>query len=173
MYTCASALHLAAPPPPVYFSGMKCYTVMMILCPNSYVQIPQWYHFSCFFKKKILKAVNEVSGFGILRDEDQQKIRAKITGEESTDSPSSSSKKGRKTVITRSDLQVEYAKSNRSQCKSCSSRIEKVLLDEQSANTGLCELDWVFYVQYISYLVGHFGEMHGKCRASILESMIL
>ena len=111
------------------------------------MQIPQWYHFSCFFKKKILKAVNEVSGFGILRDEDQQKIRAKITGEESTDSPSSSSKKGRKTVITRSDLQVEYAKSNRSQCKSCSSRIEKVLLDEQSANTGLCELDWLFYVQ--------------------------
>ena len=89
---------------------------------------PNWYHFSCFFKTCSLHAINEISGFGSLRWEDQEKIKKKITsgggGAESTDGPAPSSSKKRK--VTRSDLQVEYAKSKRSTCKGCNSQIDKV-----------------------------------------------
>ena len=76
-----------------------------------------------------LHAINEISGFGSLRWEDQEKIKKKISGggggggAESTDSPAPSSKKRK---VTRSDLQVEYAKSKRSTCKGCNSQIDKV-----------------------------------------------
>ena len=91
--------------------------------------MPNWFHFSCFFKHNKLHATNEISGFGSLRWEDQQKLKAKAEGAESTDGPGnssgSSSGKGRK--ITRSDLQVEYAKSSKSTCRGCNSLIDKVL----------------------------------------------
>ena len=90
---------------------------------------PNWYHYSCFFKTCSLHAISEISGFGSLRWDDQEKIKKKISGggggSESTDGPApfSSSKKKK---ITRSDLQVEYAKSKRSSCKGCNSQIDKV-----------------------------------------------
>jgi len=40
--------------------------------------VPNWYHFSCFFKKKIPTDVSEIKGFESLRWEDQQKIRSKM-----------------------------------------------------------------------------------------------
>lgn len=85
-----------------------------------------WYHFGCFYKTSVVRSPNEVSGFSTLRWEDQERIRKKITsagGAESTDGPAPSKAK-RKT--TRSDLMVEYAKSNRSTCKGCDSQINKV-----------------------------------------------
>lgn len=85
---------------------------------------PNWYHFSCFFKQSKPRAVAEISGFGSLRWEDQQRIREKLGGTDVVDGPSSSGSKKRKT--TRSDLQVEYAKSSRSSCKGCLSQIPKV-----------------------------------------------
>ena len=90
---------------------------------------PNWYHFSCFFKTCSLHAISEISGFSSLRWEDQEKIKKRISGGgsggvESTDSPAPSSSKKRK--VTRSDLQVEYAKSKRSTCKGCNSQIDKV-----------------------------------------------
>ena len=86
---------------------------------------PNWYHFSCFFKQSKPRAVAEISGFGSLRWEDQQRIRDRLGGTDMVDGPSpSSSSKKRKT--TRSDLQVEYAKSSRSACKGCLSQIQKV-----------------------------------------------
>lgn len=45
-------------------------------------------------------------------------------GTDSTDGPAPSKKSKR--VTTRSDLTVEYAKSNRSTCKGCNSQIDKV-----------------------------------------------
>lgn len=75
-----------------------------------------------------MRSPNEVSGFSSLRWEDQERIRKKITGasggKESTDGPAPPAKGKRK--IARSDLTVEYAKSNRSTCKGCNSQIGKV-----------------------------------------------
>ena len=88
-------------------------------------KVPNWFHFSCFFKHNKLRATNEISGFGSLRWDDQEKLKAKTEAEESTDSPSTASGKGRK--VTRSDLQVEYAKSSKSICRGCNSQIDKVL----------------------------------------------
>ena len=94
---------------------------------------PNWYHFGCFFKNATLKAVNEISGFSSLRWDDQEKIKKKITGaaaggEDVPDGPAPSGKGKGKRKTTRSDLQVEYAKSGRSNCKGCNSQIVKVHL---------------------------------------------
>ena len=73
-----------------------------------------------------------MSGFGSIRWEDQERIRKKISGEggsDTTDGGAGSSGKGtgsKKRKTTRSDLQVEYAKSSRSTCKGCNSQITKV-----------------------------------------------
>ncbi len=83
----------------------------------------------------LIKNTNEVSGYGSLRWEDQERIRKRMPGEaggeDTTDGPIASSKKegkgGGKRKSTRSDLKVEYAKSNRSACKGCFSQIDKVL----------------------------------------------
>ncbi len=90
---------------------------------------PNWYHFACFFKNATVKSVNEVSGFGSLRWEDQEKIKKNISGavSDTPDGPTSSGKGKSKRKTTRSDLQVEYAKSGRSNCKGCNSQIAKVL----------------------------------------------
>ncbi len=95
-------------------------------------KMPHWFHFACFFKKNQLKATSDVSGFSTLRWEDQQRLKDKMAGVESTDSgpaPSLGKGKGKKTAtITRGDLQVEYAKSGRSTCKGCLAKIEQVSL---------------------------------------------
>lgn len=75
----------------------------------------------------VVRSPNEVSGFSSLRWEDQEKIRKKISGangQDSTDGPATPAKGKRK--ITRTDLKVEYAKSNRSTCKGCNSQINMV-----------------------------------------------
>ncbi|XP_064402675.1 poly [ADP-ribose] polymerase 1-like isoform X3 [Halichondria panicea] len=91
-----------------------------------------WYHFGCFFKNATMKSVNEVSGFSSLRWDDQEKIKKKISGAamDVPDGAAPSDKgkgkgKAAKRKTTRSDLQVEYAKSGRSNCKSCNSQIAK------------------------------------------------
>ena len=93
-------------------------------------KVPNWFHFACFFKKNMMRSIAEVSGFGILRWEDQERVKNKIVGTDSTDSstPTAGKGKGKKgsAVITRADLQVEYAKSGRSTCKHCLSKIEQV-----------------------------------------------
>ena len=85
-------------------------------------KVPNWFHYGCFFKKKFkLSDVAEVSGFDSLRWDDQEKIRDKLSGESSqaggtiqVDGPAQDNSLG-----------VEYAKSNRSSCKSCEDKIEK------------------------------------------------
>ena len=73
--------------------------------------------------------MSEVSGFGTLRWDDQEKLKGKASGgggADSTDGPTTSGKGKGKRKTTRSDLTVEYAKSNRSSCKGCNSQIDKV-----------------------------------------------
>ncbi len=101
----------------------KTYTVHMHLASCHFLQIPNWFHYACFFKKKFKPSdVSEVSGFDSLRWEDQEKIKGQLSGESSqagetsqVDGPAQDSSRG-----------VEYAKSSRSSCKSCEDKIDKV-----------------------------------------------
>ena len=79
----------------------------------------------------MVKDTSDVGGFSSLRWEDQERIRKKMEGAGNEAADGSSSKTGKKKgsgkrVITRGDLTVEYAKSNRSTCKGCNSQIDKV-----------------------------------------------
>ena len=92
---------------------------------------PNWYHFVCFFKGSIVTDTSSVSGFSSLRSEDQERIRKKVPdkgddGTDSIDQPTSTKgkKSGEKRKMTRSDLNVVYAKSSRSSCRGCNSQID-------------------------------------------------
>lgn len=43
-----------------------------------HLQIPNWYHFSCFWKRGRPKNTDEIHGYHSLRWEDQEKIKEKI-----------------------------------------------------------------------------------------------
>ena len=43
------------------------------------VQIPNWFHFNCFWRRARVKDVADIHGFNSLRWEDQQKIKEKLT----------------------------------------------------------------------------------------------
>lgn len=42
-------------------------------------QIPNWFHFNCFWRRARVKDHSDIHGFNGLRWEDQQKIKAKLT----------------------------------------------------------------------------------------------
>ena len=85
-----------------------------------------WYHYTCFFKKFTPPSTAKVAGFHALRWEDQEKIKNNI----SEDVKSGGKKKGGPSsgaeVQMKENLQVEYAKSNRSTCRLCKEKIDKV-----------------------------------------------
>ena len=87
------------------------------------LQIPNWFHFSCFFKKSNVKAFTDISGFDSLRWEDQEKVKKKVGG-----GGGGGNGAGQTAVEggTLDDLLVEYAKSSRSKCKNCKEQIDKV-----------------------------------------------
>ena len=92
---------------------------------------PNWYHFACFLKGSIVTDTISISGFSSLRWEDQERIRKKVPdqgddGTDSIDQPISTKgkKSGGKRKMTRSDLNVEYAKSSCSSCRGCNSQID-------------------------------------------------
>ncbi|RDD42983.1 Poly [ADP-ribose] polymerase 1 [Trichoplax sp. H2] len=80
------------------------------------VQVPNWYHFSCFFKKNSACSEGDIGGFGSLRWDDQEKLRKNIVS-------GNSSTQGN--VIHFTGLKTEYAKSSRGSCKCCGEIIEK------------------------------------------------
>lgn len=84
-------------------------------------QVPNWYHFSCFFRKFRIKSTSDVAHFDSLRWDDQKQIESHC---------SSTSATGGGTIAiavqTRADLQVEYSKSSRATCRGCDEKIEMV-----------------------------------------------
>lgn len=115
---------------PVTFISLYACTVCALILKRFeinlfffHLQIPNWFHFSCFFKKNNAKTVTDVAGFDSLRWEDQEKVKAKVGEGEG--------KSGAPIPVTSSasdDLLVEYAKSSRSKCKNCKEQIDKVKL---------------------------------------------
>ena len=43
-------------------------------------QIPNWFHFNCFWRRARVKDNSDIHGFNGLRWDDQQKIKDKLTG---------------------------------------------------------------------------------------------
>lgn len=85
-------------------------------------KVPNWFHYSCFFKKIKATSASDIAGVDSLRWEDQEKIKKNV-GESAKSGAAPST-----TTTTKEDkdLIAEYAKSSRSSCKGCGEKIEKV-----------------------------------------------
>ena len=53
-----------------------------VTCTLIILQIPNWHHYACFWKKCKAKSPAEIHGFDSLRWDDQQKIKEKLKGME-------------------------------------------------------------------------------------------
>ncbi|XP_067018725.1 poly [ADP-ribose] polymerase 1-like [Acropora muricata] len=95
----------------------------MVQSPHFDGKIPNWFHFSCFFRKQKVKNWTDIWGFDSLRWEDQEKVKAKIEGGGGGGNEAPSADALENGVSD--DLLVEYAKSNRSKCKNCKEQIDK------------------------------------------------
>ncbi|XP_034248574.1 poly [ADP-ribose] polymerase [Thrips palmi] len=86
-----------------------------------------WHHFECFFTKQRPKTVGDIAHFDSLRYDDQEKIKAKI--DNCGPAPAANGKgKGKKRAAVAAgvqDFSVEYAKSNRAECRGCEQKIMK------------------------------------------------
>ncbi|PVD25807.1 hypothetical protein C0Q70_13469 [Pomacea canaliculata] len=94
---------------------------LMVQSPHFDGKIPNWYHFSCFWKRGRPKNTDEIHGYHSLRWEDQEKIKEKIGAGSGSVARSSGAGEGNKLA----DYTVEYAKSNRSTCRGCDEKIAK------------------------------------------------
>ncbi|KAI6661254.1 Poly polymerase 1, partial [Oopsacas minuta] len=94
----------------------------MVQSPHFDGKVPNWYHQSCFFKKKTIKSTADVGGYDSLKWEDQEKIQKKLM---SVDGTNSAGAHGKHSVAIDHDYVAEYAKSNRSLCQGCGEKIEK------------------------------------------------
>ncbi|KAJ8009696.1 hypothetical protein DPEC_G00094190 [Dallia pectoralis] len=97
---------------------------IMVQSPMFDGKVPHWHHFSCFWLRAAAQSPVDIAGFSDLRWEDQEKVKKAIeTG--GAAGGKGDSKGGAKEEKTLNTFAVEYAKSNRSTCKSCEQKIEK------------------------------------------------
>ncbi|XP_047140981.1 poly [ADP-ribose] polymerase 1 isoform X1 [Hydra vulgaris] len=95
----------------------------MVQSPHFDGKIPQWYHYSCFFKKFKPLNVSDIKNFDSLRWDDQEKLREQIgcpQKKDVVDGPSNST--------VNKDFCIEYAKSGRAKCRKCEEKIEKDII---------------------------------------------
>ncbi|ESO88129.1 hypothetical protein LOTGIDRAFT_206927 [Lottia gigantea] len=95
---------------------------VMVQSPHFDGKVPNWFHYSCFWRRAgDVEQVDDIHGYHTLRWEDQQKLKSRISGETTaTDDVDGK--------IEEHDLlsfRTEYAKSNRSQCQSCRTKIDQ------------------------------------------------
>ncbi|KAI8477752.1 Poly [ADP-ribose] polymerase 1, partial [Branchiostoma belcheri] len=90
------------------------------------VQVPNWFHYSCFFKKCKPSSTVEFSGVTGLRWDDQEKLKKTIGGEGSSAGADAGGDEVDAPGVQ--VFSVEYAKSNRSACRGCSEKIDKGLV---------------------------------------------
>ncbi|KAI3380013.1 hypothetical protein SNEBB_000031 [Seison nebaliae] len=99
---------------------------IMVQAPTFDGRIPQWYHFSCFFKRVKFISVTDIKNFPVLRWDDQERIKNKISGKTVTSSTTTTADVDAddEEDDDMSKYQVEYAKSGRSRCKYCKKKID-------------------------------------------------
>ncbi|KAK7474692.1 hypothetical protein BaRGS_00034057 [Batillaria attramentaria] len=86
------------------------------------IQVPNWFHYACFWKRGRPKTTDEIHGFHSLRWDDQEKIKEKIGGGGAGGGDGGESSSG---PAMYPDFTAEYAKSNRSTCRGCNEKIDK------------------------------------------------
>ncbi|MEQ2163092.1 Poly [ADP-ribose] polymerase 1 [Goodea atripinnis] len=89
-------------------------------------KVPHWHHFSCFWLRAAPQSPADIAGFSDLRWEDQEKVKKAIESGGAVGVGRGDQKSAAKGEKTLNDFAVEYAKSNRSTCKGCEQKIEKV-----------------------------------------------
>jgi len=95
----------------------------------NFLQQPNWYHFTCFFGKCRPKTIDDIGKFHNLRWDDQEKIRAQVERNGSVGTNGKSSSNAKLVSKSLADFVVQYALSNRSKCRKCEEKIEKVKLE--------------------------------------------
>lgn len=107
-------------------------------------KVPNWYHFACFFKKKIPTDTCFIKGFEGLRWDDQQKIKAKmglIIPEKNEFKDENDENKLIDNDHSADAFQIDYAKSARSKCKKCDVRMSKNEIRVQIHSDGWYHLE--------------------------------
>ncbi|KAF4709856.1 poly ADP-ribose polymerase, partial [Perkinsus olseni] len=95
----------------------------MVQSPYFDGKVPSWYHAKCFWRGRSLPgSVSDIYGFSSLRFTDQEEIEAHLTGAPSGGRSSSSSSSSSSAAA---GLRVEFAKSNRSECRGCYKHIDR------------------------------------------------
>lgn len=60
---------------------MVMYTVLLLIDFHVFfLQIPNWFHYACFWKRAKVVTHGDIHGFDALRWEDQEKIKEKVGG---------------------------------------------------------------------------------------------
>ncbi|CAF0974380.1 unnamed protein product [Adineta steineri] len=97
---------------------------IMVQSPNFDGKIPTWYHMTCFFKKVKPADAQIIKGYEDLRWDDQEKLRQKVEGKSTKDS----NNKSDENEVSSTNYSAEYARSSRSTCNGCNTKIEKDLV---------------------------------------------
>lgn len=92
---------------------------IMVQSPAFDGKVPNWYHFKCFWKRARVAGTSDIHGFEALRWEDQEKIKEALSGGGKAGAKGDAGSEGYQ------DFSTEYAKSNRSTCRGCDSKIDK------------------------------------------------
>ena len=85
---------------------------------------PKWHHFDCFFVRYHPRNVGEIKNYEMLKYDDQKKIDEMLMKKQVPETQKNNRKRKVK-VNTSQDFFVEYSKSNRAACISCTEKIEK------------------------------------------------
>ncbi|XP_006812383.1 poly [ADP-ribose] polymerase 1-like [Saccoglossus kowalevskii] len=95
----------------------------MVQSPHFDGKMPNWFHYSCFWKRNKATSHGEFGGLETLRWDDQQKIKDKIAGKDSGATKGEGD--GDDTGSLGDEFSLGYAKSNRSVCRGCNEKIMK------------------------------------------------
>ncbi|GAB0091469.1 Poly [Sergentomyia squamirostris] len=126
---------------------------------------PNWHHSSCFFMKQRPAAVGDISGFGLLRTDDQKFITEEIAkgGQPVTVAAKGKGKKRSAAAqVLLKDYGVEYSKSDRATCCGCQQKILK----------GLVRIKKIVYDTEVGQKFGgqplwHHVECFSECRSDL------
>ncbi|XP_061668275.1 poly [ADP-ribose] polymerase 1 [Syngnathoides biaculeatus] len=121
---------------------------IMVQSPMFDGKVPHWHHFSCFWLRAGAESPADIAGFSDLRWADQEKVKKAIEsgGAGGEGKGKQKAKDGKKGENKLSGFAVEYAKSNRSTCKGCETKIEKdhirvskKMVDPEKPHLGLID----------------------------------
>ncbi|XP_064621580.1 poly [ADP-ribose] polymerase 1-like [Lineus longissimus] len=98
---------------------------LMVQSPMFDGKIPNWFHFTCFWRRAKPTNPADFHGFDALRWDDQKKIKENINGGGGSSKKSASGGGDAASSQNYKDYSTEYAKSAKSKCRGCQDFIPK------------------------------------------------